>query len=241
MKVNIGKYTEWFGPFQLAKSLCFWVKDVKDEYGFYSKPDWVHNFGDFLAHGFSPDESHKPKNERIHKERPVTWLYNFLLWIDSKKSRRVKIHIDRWDTWNLYNTLALIILPLLKQFKENLHGYPNVDINDIPEEIKLSNKDSEENCWEKEMVYWIWILDEMIWTFEQLQPDYNWEEQYYSGECDIYFEAVEPDENGKSTLHQLNNGPNHTFTFDEDAIKKHQERINNGLRLFGKYFQTLWQ
>ena len=39
MKVKIGTYTNWFGPYQLAELLCFWVKDVKDESGMKSKPD----------------------------------------------------------------------------------------------------------------------------------------------------------------------------------------------------------
>jgi len=27
---------------------------------------------------------------------------------------------------------------------------------------------------------------------------------------------------------------------DKIGLKKHQERINNGLRLFGKYYTNLW-
>ena len=51
MRVNIGPYTNWFGPYQLAELLCFWVKEVPGEYGIKSKPDWVHNFGEWLAYG----------------------------------------------------------------------------------------------------------------------------------------------------------------------------------------------
>ena len=51
MKVKIGSYTSWWGPYQLAEKLCFWVKDVEDEFGIKSKPDWVHSFGEWLAHG----------------------------------------------------------------------------------------------------------------------------------------------------------------------------------------------
>jgi hypothetical protein len=46
MKVYIGPYKNWFGPYQLAEKLCFWAKPVTDKYGIKSKPDWVHNFGD---------------------------------------------------------------------------------------------------------------------------------------------------------------------------------------------------
>ena len=51
MKVKIGTYTKWVGPYQLAELLCFWAKPVEDEHGFKSKPDYVHNFGEWLAHG----------------------------------------------------------------------------------------------------------------------------------------------------------------------------------------------
>ena len=34
MKVKIGPYKNWFGPYQLAELLCFWAKEtVVDEYG----------------------------------------------------------------------------------------------------------------------------------------------------------------------------------------------------------------
>lgn len=193
-----------------------------------------------MAYGFSPDEDHKPKNERIFKERPITWLYKFLLWVDSKKKRKVEIHIDRWDTYNLYNTLSLIILPLLKQFKEKNTGHPNIDVNDVPEEFKNLDM-SDDKFYENNKKIWDWIIDEMIWTFQQLQPYYDWEEQYQSGECDFYHEVSKTDENGKPKLYQLKTGPDHTFEIDNARIKKHQERIDNGLRLFGKYFQSLWQ
>ena len=32
MKVHIGPYKNWIGPYQLADALCFWVKEVEDEY-----------------------------------------------------------------------------------------------------------------------------------------------------------------------------------------------------------------
>jgi len=49
MKVVIGKYHTWIGPYQIAEALCFWAKPVKDEIGMPRKPDWVHLFGNWLA------------------------------------------------------------------------------------------------------------------------------------------------------------------------------------------------
>ena len=38
----------------------------------------------------------------------------------------------------------------------------------------------------------------------------------------------------------MKKGPNDTSHFDDEGYKKHQERITNGLKLFGKYYQALW-
>ncbi len=41
-------------------------------------------------------------------------------------------------------------------------------------------------------------------------------------------------------LFQMKDGPNNTYKCDYDGMKKVQERIDNGFRLFGKYYQALW-
>jgi hypothetical protein len=48
------------------------------------------------------------------------------------------------------------------------------------------------------------------------------------------------DENGKPTLYTFEEGPNHTAKFDIEGYQKHHDRINNGTRLFGKYYKNLW-
>ena len=73
MKANIGKYVNWWGPYQIASALCFWVPYKKDEYGCKEKPQWVHDFGEFIAHGF-----HKvPEDQKSlcwsRQDRPKTF------------------------------------------------------------------------------------------------------------------------------------------------------------------------
>ena len=235
MKVKIGPYKNWFGPYQLAEALCFWVKEVEDEYGIKQKPEWVHKFGDWLAHGNTPDEDDKPPSLRINKERPETLLYKLLLWIDSKKKRKVSVHIDRWDTWNMDRTLAIIILPMLKQLQYTVHGAPFVDDEDVPEHLRSTVAPPKENEYDTDANHfkrWEWALDEMIWAFEQHQPDCDWESQYYSGEVDTYFKVSDTYEDGKPRLYQMK--------VDMEGLQKHQARITNGFRLFGKYYQNLW-
>ena len=71
---------------------------------------------------------------------------------------------------------------------------------------------------------WDDIMDEMIWAFEQKCRD-HWEDDYYG----------DYDEDQK-------NGPMvGSFEWiDHEGLKTHQERMTNGFRLFGKYFENLW-
>ena len=238
MKVKIGKYTSWFGPYQLAETLCFWAKDVEDEYGMKSKPDWVHNFGEWLAHGSVEPEPEVGEIRSWDSDRPTTWLYKFLMWIESKKKRTIKVHIDRWDTWSMDHTLAPIILPMLVQLKATKHGAPNVDNADVPKELRMSKKDmtqfaedgSTDNKFFKR---WDWVMDEMIFAFDSKVND-GWEEQFESGTSDTQWKRLE---NGNS---EMIRGPNDTKEYDWEGRKKYEARIQNGFRLFGKYYQNLW-
>jgi len=246
MKIYIGPYKNWFGPYQLAEKLCFWVKPVKDKYGTESKPDWVHNFGEWLAHGSVEPEPDFHTGVDIlnrNKDRPNTLLYRFLLWIESKRKRKIKIRIDPYDTWGMDSTLSMIILPMLKQLHATKHGAPLVDDDDVPEHLRSTVAAPRENEWDTDsnhFLRWDWVMDELIWTFTQLHPDCDWEDQYRTGEYDLRSVPTEWDEDGKPKLYELKDGPNHTVKIDHDGMTAHQNRINNGLKLFGKYYQGLW-
>lgn len=143
------------------------------------------------------------------------------------------IQIHDYDVWSMDHTLAKIIEPMLKKLANNKHGAPFVDNEDVPEELHTPegwkyNFDTDLNHFKR----WDWVLNEMIWAFHQKNID--WESQYYSGESDIYFEDLG---NGYS---EMKRGPNDTFEIDHEGMKKHQERMSNGFRLFGKYYENLW-
>jgi hypothetical protein len=124
------------------------------------------------------------------------------------------VKIDRWDSWNMDGTLSPIILPLLKQLQATKHGAPNVDDSDVPDELKSTSAPAKENEWDTDANHfkrWDWVMDELIWTFEQLQPDNDWEEQYTSGVCDwkfVDFREVPP---GPWTKY----GDNNTFVLQQ--------------------------
>jgi hypothetical protein len=243
MKVSIGKYKSWFGPYQLAEVLCFWAREEKDEYGFPKQPDWVHNFGEWLAHGSLEPKPQVGEVLSWHRERHTTWLYRLLLWIDRcRGGRRIRVRIDPWDTWSMDHTLGYIILPMLKQLRDTKHGAPYVDDADVPEHLRSTSApvltQEEQDCGAVDANHfarWDWVLDEMIFAFECQTGCYeNWEDQFHSGESYIQFQQLE---NGWS---EMIRGPNDTHKWDQEGQRQWHDRMQNGYRLFGKYYQSLW-
>lgn len=230
MKVKIGKYKNWIGPYQIAEALCFWAKKEKCEYGIEHTADWVHKFGEWLAGGDDKDSK----------------LMKLCQWIESKRKRTIKVHIDRWDTWSMDHTLAYIILPMLKQLKESKHGAPFVDDEDVPEELRSTNakpKEYEHDTDSNHFLRWDWVLNEMIFAFE-CELDDSWEEAFRTGVMDTIWLPVDAEGNPTSEKdakhYQMGEGPNHTYECDYDGMKVVQDRISNGFKLFGKYYQGLW-
>lgn len=238
MKVDIGKPKSWFGPYQLAETLCFWAKEKPDEFGIPNKPDWVHKFGEILAHGSIRPEPKVGELRTLGDERKKTLLYRFLSAIDSRKRVKRYVRIDPWDTWSADHTLGLIILPMLKQIKEKQHGAPFTNDEDVPEHLRSTAAEPKENDYDTDSNHfkrWDYILDEMIFAFEcKVGKHKNWESQFRSGEHDLQWKQLE---NGMS---EMVRGPNDTYQCDYEGMKEFQKRIDNGFRLFGVYYESLW-
>ncbi len=201
MKVFIGDYTNYFGTHHLAKMLCFWVPKVELD-GKKEFPEWVDKFGDWLEN---------------------TWVYDLLVWIDDKKERKIKVKVDKYDIWSAEHTLALVILPVLKEFrKAEKYGVPcGLDIAYIPLD------DAEED---KQMLIWNELLDKMIWSFEQIINDDDdfWIQKPNFDDC----------ETGSEFVDRISNGSGGKY--DHEARKKYDEKIQEGLDLFAKHFRNLW-
>lgn len=160
-------------------------------------------------------------------EDTLQWIYNHSinLYLD-RKQRKVKVKLHNYDTWGMDDTLALIILPMLKQLKETKHGVPMVDNEDVPEHLRQVEQSWEEvnrsdENFERLQAAWEWVLDEMIFAFEMKVKD-DWQEQYYGD--------MVKDEDGHWRMKNT----------DYEGMKKVQERISNGFRLFGRYYEALW-
>lgn len=141
-------------------------------------------------------------------------------------ARQIDIRIDPFDTWSMDHTLALIIVPMLKQLKATTHGAPYVEDIDVPEHLRSTAAPPLENGWDVDDNHfkrWDWVLDEMIWAMEQIVKD---------DESEFYDHSNVDNTSLKSWVD--------TMKIDRAGLQAYHERVQNGCRLFGVYFQSLW-
>lgn len=236
MKIYISKYRDhWISPYTILDYVFWWtdwskcsrrkgIPSLEEERNYVEHPEWVERWSDRLT--------------------PIS---RAIQWIGQRVYPRIEyVKIDRWDTWNMDHTLALIVLPMLRQLKDAKHGAPLVDDEDVPEHLRSTAAEPKENEWDTDSNHfdrWDWVMGEMIFAFE-CKLDDSWEDQFRSGEIDMVWVPVDAAGNevprGEHKYFQMDRGPNDTYQCDYEGMKLVQQRIENGFRLFGKYYQALW-
>jgi hypothetical protein len=219
MKIWTSKYrNHWVSPYTIAEKICFWREIDYDE-------PWVKQFNKIVG--------------------PVCSAWQWFL--DRIHPRIVYVKLDHWDTWSFDHTLAEIILPGLRQLKATKHGSPIVDEEDVPvhlqsaafkkakkrkpkaatvsPDIHAVDMDNDDTLHER----WDWVLGEMIWAFEQKVDDDADSKFFDHSECG-------PIENFLDDI----NGHLRRSKYDAEGHQAWQARKANGFRLFGKYFENLW-
>lgn len=166
-----------------------------------------------------------------------------------KLSRKIDIKIEKFDTWNLDTTLAKIIYPALLQLKETKHGIPNdfsvVGGEDYAEQDSFDfYKETYSESFDEVCNRWNDTLDKMIWAFQQLaEGDYS--SQYHHGKMEVDWKETDklyPNPvTGKmeKTYTLIDKNPNEHW-YDSIGHQLHEERIQEGIELFGKYYRSLW-
>ena len=224
MKIYINKYkNHWISPYTIIDYVFFWtdwskcsrdkclqnaIDEMAGDYKYIEHPEWVERWADRLT--------------------PISVAIQKVLDVVHPEVKYVKI--DRWDTWSMDHTLGMIALPMLKQLKRDKHGAPNVDDEDVPDELKSTSAQPKENdegtdTDDNYFKRWDYVMDEMIWTFEQ-KADGNAENKFFTFE--------------KNTKMPWEEGYVSNSKFDEEGYNAWHERQNNGMRLFGKYYDGLW-
>jgi len=146
----------------------------------------------------------------------LQWVYNHTinLYLDNHIGQKSKIRIDRYDTWSMDHTLAPIIVPMLVQLKETKHGAPWVDMEDVPEELHATKEQLDAYGLQGDVDPK--HFDRWDWVLDEMIWAFkqkcrdDWMEDYYYNK------------------------------WDQEGVKSHQERMSNGFRLFGKYYESLW-
>lgn len=135
------------------------------------------------------------ESDTVEKFTEFLRKFKIIKWLEKKsdeKERKIKVEVHDYDIWSLDSTLAEIIYPALKLYRSKLNSYHTIDEWDIPTNYTGNRSDANE--------VWLFIIDEMIWAFEQ----------YVNGNI---------------------------FEYDDSD---RYIRLENGLRLFGKYYTALW-
>ena len=174
-------------------------------------------------------------DEPNHKyEKAVNFLTpicEFILkFLDKVHPKINYVKIDKWDTWSMDHTLSHLVVPMLKQLKATKHGAPHVDDEDVPEHLKSTSAPPKEHDYDVDDNHfkrWDWALDEMIWAFEQ-KLDNNPDDQFYT-------HPTEEERKDKSFQEQME-----MIKVDREGLDAWQARKANGYRLFGKYYEGLW-
>jgi len=153
--------------------------------------------------------------------------------------RTIRVQIHDYDTFSMDVTLAHIITPMLKKLRDDKCGAPYVDNEDVPDNLRCYANDPSPDVDENHFARWDYVLNEMIFAFESKLTD--WEDQFHSGECDFEWKQLDSSLDDTDGEHyRLHHGPNHTHVFDEEGWRAMNSRIENGFRLFGKYYSGLW-
>lgn len=166
-----------------------------------------------------------------------------------QSDRRVSVEIERFDTWSLDHTLAMVILPALLQLRDEKQGVPHefaeVGGEDYHDQLSFDfYTETVNESFTIACARWTEVLDKMIWSFEQLAKD-DFDSKYHHGTPEMDF--VKTDKlfpnpvTGKmeSTYQMVDKNPGKHW-YDHVGHMMHEERIQEGLELFGKYYRALW-
>jgi len=216
MKIYMNGYpNHWLSPYTIIDYAFFWTAWSK-----CSRDTGIVEDADFVDR---PEWADKWA-DRLN---PICQVIKRIRQVIHPEIRYVKI--DRYDTWSMDHTLAYIIHPMLVQLKKDKHGAPHTDDEDVPEELSSWKAEPKENEWDTDSNHfkrWDWILDQMIWSFAQELED---------DDVSQFYDHSESFEQGGDFNERLKN-----IKVDWEGLKAHQDRKANGFRLFGKYYQALW-
>jgi hypothetical protein len=157
MKVYIGPYLTWIGPYQIADVLQY-VGVSEDKcfaIGEWLSNTWVGTFCQWVE-----SKRHRTVKVRIDK-------------------------YDVWGMDSTLAYMILPMLKMLKQNKHGAPFVDDVDVPDNLKSTAAEPKENEWDVDSNHFLRWDYVMDEMIWTFERIHPESRWEQPYYDNEITV--------------------------------------------------------
>ena len=177
-----------------------------------------------LVERFTPEEKHGEWYDWVYN---IEWLEAVDNFFDRWHKRKIVVKIHDYDVWGLDHTIALIAAPALRRLKDKKRGAPFVDDDDVPEELRSTaappvlEYQTDANHFKR----WEWVIGEMIWAMDQVADD---------NADSVFFDHSQVDES--APFEEQVKG----VKYDKEGWQAWDHRKTNGLRLFGKYFEGLW-
>lgn len=153
---------------------------------------------------------------------------------DDDGRRDISVEIEPHDTWNVDTTLALVILPTLRLFRNTTQSAHHVETADVAyaddeavrnsidymtdvNEISVAQRQQMDTDEYFNMVTRRWwaVLDTMIFAFDRIVRRYELEEEFYESSS--------------------SNADEKQAKYEEE-----QKKTKFGLMLFAKYYDALW-
>lgn len=165
---------------------------------------------------------------------PRWWWNDFSYWV-RKQGQRLRDGFPSEESFDFYNHCSKWSLPRLKQLRDNLSGHPICFLDELDEYNSTNQyffmfvdqvtvKPTPQEKWES-------ILDKIIWSMEHHD---DLVEPIYPIGYDHRQIVTNKDENG-TTFKPADERP-----IDWSPVLAHEQRVQEGFELFGKYYRNLW-
>lgn len=164
------------------------------------------------------DDFKKPSFWRLWFDlKPHWWWNDFTYWL-RKKKQKWTTGFPHCESYDFFSWHAKIVVPRLKMLKDNLNGCP-ASFGD-----EYSDVDKGCEAWKE-------IIEKMIWSFENIdkEPMPIKPENYDSRQ------KVTEYSDGSVSYDPLDKRK-----WDWTPCEEHQKKVQEGLDLFAKHYQNLW-
>lgn len=172
--------------------------------------------------------------------KPWWWWTDLSYWFRGKKEFLMTgfPHAEAWN-FNTYHSKWCV--PRLKHLRDNSHGHPaNIELDKKASKSGISSHiigmpkkspKKQKQEFSRKALAWKAVLDKMIWSFEHLE---DFAEPVYPKDYDERMEKTFYDDGSVSYVHMDKREP------DYSPIDEHNKKVQEGLDLFAKHYQDLW-